>query len=107
MGLFDNAKTVTINNKEVKSLKIGTAIIWEKGDSPTPTKLATHITKSGNYLYLYDENNTALASKPVKAYRNGKLQNTYTTNSSGRFTYNNKYNYEFEEDSNYYGCTYP
>lgn len=106
MALFDNVTSMVINNKEVQSLKIGTATIWEKQVTPT-TKLATHITKSGNYLYLYDVNNTALANKSVKAYRNGKLQTTYTTNSNGRFTYNNKYNYEFEGDNNYYGCTYP
>ena len=107
MGIFDNVISMTIGGKDVESLKIGTTIIWQK-TSPTPTtKIATHITKSGNYLYLYDANNNPLASKSVKAYRNGKLQNTYTTNSSGRFTYNSRYNYEFEEDSNYYGCTYP
>lgn len=105
MGIFDNANKVMIGGKEVQSIKVGTGVIYEK--PVTPSKIATHITKSGNYLYLYDANNNPLASKQVKAYRNRKLQNTYTTNSNGRFNYNNKYNYEFEGDSTYEGCTYP
>ncbi len=107
MGIFDDVTSMTINNKDVDSLKIGTTVLWQK-TSPTPTtKLATHLTKSGSYLYLYDENNTALASKPIKVYRNGNYRTTSTTNSSGRISYSSKDTYVFEEDDTYYGCTYP
>ena len=106
MALFDNVTSMTINNKDVQSLKIGTTVLWEKA-GPTPSKIATHITHSGSYLYLYDSSNNPIASASVEAYRNGKLQNTYTTNRSGRFTYNSRYNYIYEGDNTYEGCTYP
>lgn len=107
MGIFDDVTSMTIGGKEVESLKIGTTVIWQK-TSPTPTtKIATHLTQSGSYLYLYDANNNPLASKPIKVYRNGNYRTTSTTNSSGRISYSNKDTYEFEEDSQYYGCTYP
>lgn len=105
MGIFDDVASMTINNKEVQSLKIGTATIWEKPSSPS--KIATHITKSGSYLYLYDSSNSPLKQKQVKAYRNGSLYNTYTTNNSGRFTYSSRNSYVYEGDSTYEGCTYP
>ena len=105
MGIFDNATSITINNKDVSSITIGTAIVWQK---PSPqTKIATHITKSGNYLYLYDVNNNALKQKQVKAYRNGSLYTTYTTNNSGRFTYSSRNTYVYDGDDTYDGCTYP
>lgn len=105
MGIFDNVTSMTINNKDVASLKIGTTILWQK---PQPaTKIATSLTKSGNYLYLRDENNTALAQKPVKRYRNGSLNSTLTTNGNGRISYGSNYTYVYEGDSTYEGCTYP
>lgn len=107
MGIFDNATSVIIDNKEVQSIKLSSnnAVLYEK---PSPSqKIATHITKSGNYLYLYDSSNNPISGASVQGWRNNKLQNTYTTNSSGRFTYNNKYNYIYEGDSAYEGCTYP
>ena len=103
MGIFDNVSSIVINNKEVQSFKIGTAKIWEK---PSSSKIATSITKSGNYLYLKDANGKALASKQVKAYRNGSLYTTYTTNSSGRFTYSSRNSYVYEGDSTYESCNY-
>lgn len=102
-GIFDNVTSMTINNKDVASLKIGNDTIWEKQSS----KIATHITKSGSYLYLYDSSNNALKQKQVKAYRNGSLYTTYTTNNSGRFTYSSRNTYVYEGDSTYEGCTYP
>lgn len=105
MGIFDDVTSMTINNKDVASLKIGTTILWQK---PQPaTKIATHFTVSGSYLYLRDANNTGLASKTVKRYRNGSLNSTLTTNSNGRVSYSSKYTYKFEGDSTYEGCTYP
>ena len=105
MGIFDNATSITINNKDVSSITIGTAIVWQK---PSPqTKIVTRLTKSGNYLYLRDANNNALASKTVKRYRNGVAQTSVTTNSSGRISYSSRYTYEYEGDSTYEGCTYP
>ena len=105
MALFDNVTSMTINNKDVASLKIGTTILWQK-PSP-PSKIATHITKSGNYLYLYDSSNNPISGASVEGWRNNKLQNTYTTNRNGRFTYNSRYNYIYNGDSTYEGCTYP
>ena len=42
MGIFDNATSVTINNKEVASMKIGEATIYEK--EVAPTTRTVHIT---------------------------------------------------------------
>ena len=102
-GIFDDVKSMTINNKDVASLKIGNDTIWQKPS----TKIATHFTQSGSYLYLRDSNNTGLASKTVKRYRNGSLNSTLTTNSNGRVSYSSRYTYQFEGDSTYEGCTYP
>ena len=105
-GIFDNASTVMIGNKEVQSMKIGTAVIYEKS-GPAPAKISTYFYRSGSYLYLRDVNDNPLANKSVKDYRNGNLRNTLTTNSNGRISYSSRDNYVFEGDSTYEGCTYP
>lgn len=104
-GIFDNVTSMVVNNKDVASLKIGNDTIWQK-TSPA-TKIATHFTVSGSYLYLRDANNTGLASKTVKRYRNGSLNSTLTTNSNGRVSYSSRYTYQFEGDSTYEACSYP
>ena len=106
MGIFDNATSIVINNKEVQSIKIGDDVLYQKSGG-TPTKIATHFYKSGSYLYLRDSNDNGIASATVKRYRNGSLNSTLTTNSSGRISYSSRYTYTYEGDSTYEGCTYP
>lgn len=107
MGIFDDVTSMTIGGKDVESLKIGTTVIWQK-TSPTPTvKEATHFYQSGKYLYLYNSSNVGIGGKTVKRYRNGSLDSTLTTNGNGRISYTSGRTYEFEEDNDYYGCTYP
>lgn len=47
MGIFDNATSVTINNKEVASMKIGEATIYEKEVTPS-TRTVTIISTTEN-----------------------------------------------------------
>ena len=46
MGIFDNAKSITFNDKEVKSITVDGGVIYEK-DEPTPTPsipIQIHVT---------------------------------------------------------------
>ena len=45
MGIFDNASSIQIGDKEVASMKIGEATIWEKEVEP-PTPILRNITVS-------------------------------------------------------------
>ena len=47
MGIFDNASSISIGNKEVASIKVGTATLYQK-ETPAPTR---HTVK----LYCGDE----------------------------------------------------
>lgn len=50
MGIFDNAKSILIGDKEVKSLEIDGGTIWEKEiEPPTPSSRSVTLTYLGEY----------------------------------------------------------
>lgn len=69
MGIFDNATSVYINNKEVQSMKIGTATIYEK---QSPTTILFEDSCSADNTSIYTS----------QSIRNGSGKATFSFNST-------------------------
>lgn len=48
MGIFDNATSITIGNKEVKSIKVGEATVYERDDEEEDSTTVTVAVKNAS-----------------------------------------------------------
>ena len=90
MGIFDNANKVMINNKEVQSLKIGTAVLYEKS-SPTSKTLFedacssnANLSKYGSPISLY---NTSISGTQSMTYNSSNVAYELYGSTSNDYVY--------------------
>lgn len=91
MGVFDNAKMVKINNKEVESIKTNDGgTIYQKPLTLTADKTIIQKTETSTIIATLKDNNTALTSKTLSyEIKHGSTtiaSGTKTTNSQGQAT---------------------
>ena len=96
MGIFDNATSITINNKEVSSIKIGTATLYEKEEESSSDLILT-VNTSELYDNIFQSDNET--SEPFTFTGDNLSINwgdgtseTYTTDPIGH-TYSNSGTY--------------
>jgi len=115
MGIFDNATSVVINNKEVQSIVItsNNAVIYQKSVTPT-TKITTEmvfvrqLTTGISTYKLQDINGNYIGGKTIVIYKNGTEWATMTTGAkNGTFLMYTDSGYVaiFDGDDTYESCT--
>lgn len=93
VGIFDNAKSVTIGGKEVKSLKIGTSVLYEKDEGGASSNvLFDDPCSSSTNLSKYDTpvpiSQSSLSGTSTMAYNSSEnAYEMYGTSSSDYVIY--------------------
>lgn len=84
MGIFDNASSLTINNKEVSSIKIGNSTLYEVGEKVPVITMAIHVKGLINGGGIqFDSGNYSVYIDGVKHDSNGSL--VFLTLSYGNY----------------------